>query len=182
MYGVESFHLYLFGAHFTVITNQRPLIGIMNSRKPTIAKLLRWCLRLIPHSMDLIYRSGCGENNLADYISRHFYEIPWCDNEGEAYIAYVAEYAILKSLTLKEVQSATRKYQQLQRVIQAIQTDYWMDPGAKEFNKFKDKLSIYDGLILRQNSIIIPATQRRKTRAIAHQVHQYIVKTKQCIR
>lgn len=86
--------------------------------------------------------------------------------------------AIPKSLTLTEVKSVTRKDQQLQKVMQAIRNGLWIDPDIKDFKKFKDELSIYDGFILRQNRIIIPETLRQKTIAIAHQAHQGIIKTK----
>lgn len=86
--------------------------------------------------------------------------------------------AIPKSLTLTEVKFVTRKDQQLQKVMQAIRNGFWIDPDIKDFKKFKDELSIYDGFILRQNRIIIPETLRQKTIAIAHQAHQGIFKTK----
>ena len=151
-------------------------IGIMSSRKPITARQEKWRLRLMPYRMDLIYRPGHDESNSADNISRYSNEIARCDDAGEAYSAHIVENVIPKSFTLKEVQSATRKDQQLQRVMQAIQTSHWMDPEAKDFNKFKDELSIYDGVILGQNCIIIPATLWQKTIAIAHQTHQDIVK------
>lgn len=64
MYEVKHFHLYLFGAHLRVITDHRPLTGIVNNRKPTRARLERWHLHLTPSSIDLIYRPGRDENNL----------------------------------------------------------------------------------------------------------------------
>lgn len=73
--------------------------------------------------------------------------------------------------------SAIGKDQQLQNVMQAIQTGHWIDPKIKDFSKFKDEFSIYDGLILRQNHIIMPATLCQKTIAIAHQAHQGLAKS-----
>lgn len=137
-------------------------------------------LNAIQHRSDI--QTWTGWKQPADYISRHPYEIPRHDNAGEAYIAYIVENAIPKSLTLRKVMSAIGKDQQLQNVMQAIQTGHWIDPKIKDFSKFKDEFSIYDGLILRQNHIIMPATLCQKTIAIAHQAHQGIVKTKQCIR
>lgn len=46
-YGVEHFHLYLFASTFTVITDHKPLLGIMKSRNPTTARIERWRLRLM---------------------------------------------------------------------------------------------------------------------------------------
>ncbi|KAL8569119.1 hypothetical protein ACOMHN_055035 [Nucella lapillus] len=37
VYGVEHFHLYLFGARFTVVTDHKLLLGMINSQKPATA-------------------------------------------------------------------------------------------------------------------------------------------------
>ena len=97
------------------------LESILQSSQTTDHLLGSWIAENSPqpdeiYSMDLIYRPGRDKNNPADYITRHPYEIIRWDNAGEVYIANVAENAIPKSLTLKEVQSATRNDQQLQRV------------------------------------------------------------------
>ena len=34
VYGVEHFHMYLYGSDFTVITDHKPLLGLISSKKP----------------------------------------------------------------------------------------------------------------------------------------------------
>ena len=70
VYGVESYHLYLFGSTFTVVTDHKPLLGILKSRKPATARVERWHLRLMPYEFDLLYRPGKDERNPADFIIR----------------------------------------------------------------------------------------------------------------
>ena len=71
VYGVEHYHLYLFGSTFTVVTDHKPLLGILKSRKPATARVECWRLRLMPYEFDLLYRPGKDERNPADFISRH---------------------------------------------------------------------------------------------------------------
>lgn len=61
---------YLLGAEFSVISDHKPLEGIMNKplSKPT-ARLHRLCLRLQPYKMLVKYSPG--KSNPADYLSRH---------------------------------------------------------------------------------------------------------------
>ena len=39
--------------------------------KPTLARIDRWKLRLMPYNCQLIYRPGKDAGNPADFISRH---------------------------------------------------------------------------------------------------------------
>ena len=182
VYGVEHFHLYLYGSSFSVITDHKPLTGIISSQKPGTARMERWKLRLTPYEMNLQYRPGRNENNPADYISRHPQTQPKKDNAAEEYISYVAKNSIPKAMTQDEVREATQKDGLLNKVMKAIQTGDWNDKEISEYERFKEELSVYKGLILRDHRLIIPSELQRKVIEIAHLSHQGIVKTKQCIR
>ncbi|GFO33166.1 retrovirus-related pol polyprotein from [Plakobranchus ocellatus] len=41
VFGVEKFHIYLYGSTFTVITDHKPLLGIIGSCKPTLVRIDR---------------------------------------------------------------------------------------------------------------------------------------------
>ena len=70
IWGCEKFHLYVYGAPFTLITNHKPLIHIFNNPKAKPpARLERWNLRLQPYNFTVRYEPG--KTNPADYISRH---------------------------------------------------------------------------------------------------------------
>ena len=51
VFGVEHFHLYLYGSNFTVYTDHKPLLGIYKSQKAATARIERWRLRLTPYDM-----------------------------------------------------------------------------------------------------------------------------------
>jgi len=69
----EHFHLYVYGAHFTIITDHKPLIGIFSNHKQASAGIERWKLLLMPYHCNLIYRPGKDAENSspADFMCRH---------------------------------------------------------------------------------------------------------------
>ena len=182
VYGVEHFHLYLYGATFTVTTDHKPLLGILKSPKPTTARIERWRLRLMPYDMILQYSPGRDTPNPADYMSRHPYSMPQKDNAAEEYVRYISNNAAPKAMTLAEVRAATQEDAMLKRVMTAIQSGRWHDMDLSSFARFKDELSVTDGVVLRDHRLVIPDSLQRRVVNIAHQAHQGIVKTKQLLR
>ena len=180
VYGVEHFHLYLYGSNFKVITDHKPLLGIVNSQKPTTPRMERWRLRLMPYNMTLQYRPG--HDNPADFISRHPHTHPGRENKAEDYVAYIAANAVPKSLTLEAIQDATRSDSTLLQVIDAVHTGKWYVPELASFARFATEMAVVNGVVLRGHRIVIPASLQERVIKIAHQAHQGIVKTKQCIR
>ena len=64
------FHLFLFGADFTLITDHKPFRLIYNnSRSRPLARIERWFLRLQQYNFRVICMAGC--ENPADFLSRH---------------------------------------------------------------------------------------------------------------
>ena len=182
VYGVEHFHLYLFGSRFRVTTDHKPLIGIMSSQKPTTARMEKWRLRLMPYEMDLVYNPRRDDRNPADYISRHPQDTPHRENAGEEYIRYTARNSIPKSMTLEEVETATQSNQTVQKVMVAVQTGKWYDKHIENFTHFRNEFSVHDGLVLRDHRLVVPSSLQHKVVSIAQLSHQGIVKTKECIR
>jgi hypothetical protein len=181
VFGVEHFHLYLFGSSFTMITDHKPLLGIIKSQKPATARIDRLRLRLMPYEMKLQYQPGRDDLNPADYLSRHPRRPTKHDNASEAYINYVTKNAVPKSMTLEEVQTATQRDKTMKKLMKAIETGKWTN-DLTEFSRFKDELSVCKGVILRDHRLIIPEFLRKKVVEISHSSHQGIVKTKQFIR
>lgn len=182
VFGVEHFHLYLYGSKFTVVTDHKPLLGIVTSQKPTTARIERWRLRLMSYEMKLIYRPGKDDLNPADFISRHPHGRPPKENLAEIYINYVAKTAIPKFMTIEEVRENTKKDTKLKKVMNSIQSGNWQDPEISEYSRFRDELSVTDGIVLRGQRVIIPTCLQQRAVDIAHSSHQGIVKTKQLIR
>ena len=73
LFAVKKFHQFLYGRHFVVYTDHKPLLGLLNPDKatPTMAssKMQRWALTLLAYEYELIYRPG-NQNGNADSLSR----------------------------------------------------------------------------------------------------------------
>ncbi|CAB4035824.1 Hypothetical predicted protein, partial [Paramuricea clavata] len=149
VWAVEHFHLYLYGAQFTIITDHQPLIGIFRSHKATSARIDRWKLRLMPYNYHLVYKPGKDEKNPADFLSRH----PNCsepqpESVAEEYVNYVCANAVPTAMTLQEIQLETSVDDTMQMVIQAIETNNWSDPSTTEYKKAAT--SVLDAIFSRQ--------------------------------
>jgi hypothetical protein len=73
VWGVKKFHLYLFGRHFTLVTDHEPLTTIFNPKKGiqamTVARWQRYALFLAGFEYSIEYKSTSQHGN-ADGLSR----------------------------------------------------------------------------------------------------------------
>ena len=67
-------------------------------------------------------------------------------------------------------------------MVKAVETDQWRSPDVQRYKQLKEKILVFNGLVLRANRINIPTFLRNKAVDLAHQGHQGMVKTKQLIR
>ena len=111
-------------------------------------------------------------------MSRH----PSRQSVAEDYVNYVCTNAVPKAMTLEEIKQRTKRDAEMQAVIKAVETDQWSNPEVQNYKKLMEELSVFNGLELRRNRVVIPSTLRSKAVDLAHGGHQGIVKTKQLIR
>ena len=108
VWGIENFHLYVYGTHFTLVTDHKPLETIYgNPRSKPSARIERWVLRLQPYSFKVEYRTG--DENHADYMSGHPLNesINTHSKISEECVNFVTKHAVPRPMTLKEIIEAT---------------------------------------------------------------------------
>ena len=70
---VRKFHMFLWGRHFKIYTDHKPLLGLLGETKPhpqhSSARLQRWALLVQGYDYELIYRPGTSIAS-ADALSR----------------------------------------------------------------------------------------------------------------
>ncbi|XP_015747378.1 PREDICTED: uncharacterized protein K02A2.6-like [Acropora digitifera] len=187
VWGIEHFHLYLYGSSFKVIADHKPSETIFNN--PTCkatARLERLQLRLQPCKTKIIYKPGA--DNPADYMTRHtdpkqsqnFSHLSRVD----AYINFVTTYVVPPAVTLQEVKDATAADETLQNLARVITNQRWHEVGkdVSQYQQIKLELSISNGVILRGTRIVVPEKLQSQMVMLAHSGHQGIVKTKRFLR
>ena len=198
VWAVERLHLYLFGSHFKLLTDCKPVELILNNPKSKPpARIERWNLRLQGYDFEVVHTKG--SDNPSDYLSRHtsLTSNDKQDKMAEEYVNFVTSFAVPKAMTLDEIKQATAEDVTLQYLAYLIQNDSWnslhtlpekfKDVDCAELSRFqrvKDDLTVNDqaNIILRGNRIVIPKTLRERAISIAHEGHQGLVKTKKLLR
>ena len=106
VWGVEHFHLYLYGNEFVLVTDHTPLEVIYGNRKSKpSARIEKWVLRLQTYSFQVVYKPG--SSNPADYLSRHPTRTSLKQQRfTEEYVNYLATNTIPKAMTLEEIKAA----------------------------------------------------------------------------
>lgn len=180
-WALQHFHLYLFGTHFVLHTDHKPLVNILtNPRSLSNARIERMCLKIQQYSYTIKHQKGV--ENPADYLSR--YPVQHNDDKigkkVEAYVNFICTSSLPKAVSLEEVQQATKLDATLQHVIESIQNN--KEIKMPIFQRIRNELSIVEGVILRQKQIVLPATLHQRAISLAHKGHLGIVKTKQLLR
>lgn len=68
IWAVQYFRPYLFGRKFTIVTDHKPLIWLMNFKEPN-SKIIRWRLQLLEYEFEIVHKKG-SQNVIADALSR----------------------------------------------------------------------------------------------------------------
>ena len=116
IFGIKRFHDYLFGRHFELITDHKPLLGLLKEDRATSAqaspRIKRWSLFLSSYEYSLVFRSTTPHSN-ADALSR----LPLSQ---EPEIVLLAEHLASSPVTADDIRGWTRKDKTLSCVLQYI--------------------------------------------------------------
>ncbi|XP_058463779.1 uncharacterized protein K02A2.6-like [Malaya genurostris] len=171
IWAMEKLFMYLYGLHFTLITDCKPLEYLFNKAqsKPS-ARIERWILRLQSFDFEVKYEPG--ENNLADPLSRLSVVTSTSNDEADV-LAWLSEEIKPAALSIEEIENATLLDTDLQTVKDAIYSGDWdLVPIEYKTTTIRNELSLYGELLLRGDRIVIPGSLREKVIQIAHMGHQ----------
>ena len=187
IWGCEHFRLYLLKAKFTVITDPKPLVSIFNKLTSNLsARMERWMLRKQPFNFIVEYQPG--DNNAADYLSRHAENKGVCKRStmADEYVRYVTRQAIPKSISAAKIAEETKKDLDFKYIMSAIATGKWYPlttSAIKSFHLVKEELTVTsEGIILRGTRICIPPSLQQRVLKQAHDGHMGINRTKALLR
>ena len=142
--GLRKFHQYLYARNFTIITDHKPLLAILEPKKniPTLAaaRMQRWALLLSAYQYNLEYRSTTAHGNV-DGLSRLPLFKDWdgqlgrSSSESSIYNICQVEYL---PVTVKQLQSATKADAVLCKVLHY--TKYGWPSHFTSFGKIPEDL------------------------------------------
>ncbi|XP_064470125.1 uncharacterized protein K02A2.6-like [Ornithodoros turicata] len=181
LWACERWHVYLWGRPFTLRTDHQALVTLLGAQgtghRPL--RISRWSARLLYYNFKVEYKKGA-ENYVADALSR--LPLP-SQQEFEEEIVCTVSNPISKG----ELQDATRLDPEASAVINALEGGSWppraeMSRSMTPYHRFRDELSVVDGLLYRGERIVVPQALTSKILTLAHETHPGIVRTKQRLR
>ncbi|XP_041786794.1 uncharacterized protein K02A2.6-like [Anopheles merus] len=173
VWAVEKFYPYLFGTTFTIFTDHKTLEYIFEGKhqsgKRACSRAEGWALRLQPYNFVVKYIPG--SSNISDSLSR------LCPNsdkdksfdEASEHYVYTIE-SESEAITLNEIKAETDKDETMREVIKAIENQSWK-PKLAHYQAFSKELGIVQGIVVRDDRLVLPEKLRQKALKIAHIGH-----------
>lgn len=198
VYGCEKNRLYLLGREFTIYSDHKAIINILNNPKSVVPlRIERLTLRLQGYNFKIVHVKG--EKNISDYPSRHpRAETKPNTNSLEDYVNFTIHYACPNAITLSDIKTETLQDKTMQMLVYFIKTGRWYEldklsaknhentdlSELKKFQIIKESLTLNEeqNIILKDNRIVLPKILRRIAVQLAHNGHLGIEKTKGLLR
>jgi hypothetical protein len=197
----EFFHAYVYGAHFIILTDSLAAKKIFSEDKPRKKVPLR--LQRLKSRLQLYGNATIihieGKKNIADFLSRHMPLRPDSLNnniENEYHINRVIdddqmrndiraliEKQIPDFISIDEVSKATADDQELQSLKSCITGSAQPKGTTAKYKSIMDELWIaQDGIIMRGEAIVLPASLHQRAVAHVHEGHLGIVLSKRLLK
>lgn len=182
---VKKFHKYLYGQHFIIYTDHKPLLGVFGKEGKHsifVTRLQRFIMELSIYSFEIKYRPSRRMGN-ADFCSRFplSCEVPRnLDKDCINSLNFTAELP----MDFKIIAEETKKDVLLLQIIKYVQNG-WPDRVEKGLINIKAQshdLELTSGCLLFQNRVVVPKSLQEKTLKLLHSNHDGIVKIKQLAR
>lgn len=180
IFGVSHFFDYLYGRHFVLITDNKPLSRIFHRKsslpKMTSARLLRYASYLTGFDYAVKFRKGL-ENQNADCLSRapisqHHISADMFINDEVHQVCASAVFEIsTDTLTADAIIQETEKDQELAEIKRELQS-----------SPINTDYILHHGILFKNNRIVIPKSLQAEILKELHSTHIGITKMKQLAR
>ena len=185
LFGVKKFHKYVYGRKFEIVTDHKPLLGLLGETKaiPVMSspRLQRWAITLSGYEYHLSYHPGKDIAN-ADALSR--LPLPDMPADGEVPVPgeaiRVMEVLDSTPVTSQHVREWTRRDPVLGKILVHLldQSQEISGPEFEPYQKRMDELSLEDGLVMWGCRVIIPPKGRKQLLNELHQGHPGVARMK----
>lgn len=183
VWGVKKFHTYLYGRHFVINNDHRPLETLFGGRKlmSTMAsgRILRWSLTLSAYDYEFKYKPGTQIAH-ADALSR----LPLPDAPTTvplpADTVHLLNFLSSAPITPKLIAEQSTHDPVLSKVLRYLAMG-WPDTVEDDLRPYfsrRNELSLEQGCILWGTRVVVPMELRSLVLQMLHEGHIGIVKTK----
>ncbi|XP_055590420.1 uncharacterized protein K02A2.6-like [Uranotaenia lowii] len=182
VWAVEKFYLYLFGLKFTIFTDHKTLQYIYGGKyrdgRRACSRAESWALRLQPYDFEMKYIPG--KSNISDIVSRL---CPTVDKEfddnSEHYLCALGE--DLEAITLDAIRRETETDSILKDVCTALKEGSW-PTHLYQYQAFAKELGMINGILVRDERIVLPQSLQIRALSIAHRGHPGIIAMRRNLR
>ena len=186
---VMTFHSYLYGRHFTLVTDHQPLLSILSPSKGvstmTSARLQRYAVFLSGMDYEIQFRNTSRHAN-ADALSRHPMEEAY--QQDEEVIDPVEVFHISQVDAISVSSARIRRETQNDPILSKVYTqtlDGWTYVDDKKIPHYytrRHELSLQQGCLMWGIRVNIPAKLRPQVLHLLHERHVGVVKRKSLAR
>ena len=191
--GAYMNRMYTLGTHIEVVTDHQPLIPIYNSTsKPKQLRIDRHRTKLLPFQYTVVYEPGsqtpcnygsCHPPQHMDFTETEISE--WCIEQGtDIFVNRVIEDNLPKALSIEMLQHHTKKDTKLSLLSRYVQThkEKHCQKDLPAYSGIFNELTLFNGMILRGEQVIIPPSLYSEVTSLAHEGHQGADKTLKLLR
>ena len=189
VFGVKKYHQYLYGRHFSLKCDHKPLLSIFGDKKgiPVFAagRLQRYALFLTGYSFDIKYVKS--DENSADALSRLPLNVNRKDVADDE-LAWLGTYlhCIMESsvpINCEAVKTETQKDPLLRKVFNCVMNGWpnFLEGEDRELQAFyqrRDELTVECGVIMWGYRVVVPKSLQEFILRDLHVSHMGIVKMK----
>jgi len=176
IFGIKKFHNFLYGKHFTLLTDNKPITQILNPGKGLPAysamRMQHYAVFLQGFDFDIKYRKTENHGN-ADGLSRLPIKEKFIANY-DALDVYTIDTLNILPAKANEIKLETSKDPNLLKLVEALEKGV----SLKKFGLQDHEFALNNGILLRKDRVVIPENLRNRILKELHMGHMGMVKMK----
>lgn len=186
VFGVRKYHQYLYGRHFEIKTDHKPLTHIFSESRATpkmaSGRIQRWALTLGAYDYSIQYKEGKHNANV-DALSRLPLPTKLKEAPKPTEVVHLMEHLDASPLSSTQIKNWTDTDPILSKVKKWVQEGGRTDDleGRQEFLPFvrrRYELSVEGGCVLWGNRVVVPVKGRKRALEMLHEAHPGIARMK----
>ena len=185
VFSVTHFKHFTYGRPVTIISDHKPLVSLfkksLTSSSPHLSRML---LQILDYDLSIVYQEG-SKMHLSNALSRLHTHQP---NKGltlpgmDITVHEIEACTNFSTVSLGKICDATLRDQDLQVLNTHITNGFPVSSNQcpesiRPFFPYRDELTVYNGLVLKGNHVVIPIELHNQLLNVIHESHLGICKT-----